>query len=121
MVLAALLVAIISAVLTGAGVVYNRRLTRVSEKVCRRLRQIGRRGGPLGRGGSQVSGRRRNDAALDADRRHSELTPRFRITCHQANPGSDTMRLAIYLIGPPELERPEALAVTIRDDHRWRA
>ena len=59
-------------------------------------------------------------AALDLQRRHAELTPRFRITCESSNPGSPTLRLSVFLSGPPYLERLDALTVTIRDDHPWR-
>jgi hypothetical protein len=59
-------------------------------------------------------------AGLDADRRHAELTPRFRITCAQSNPGADSMSLVIHLLGLPELERLDGLTVVIRDDHPWR-
>jgi hypothetical protein len=60
-------------------------------------------------------------AALDTDRRHSKLTPRFQITVEPSNPGSETLRPAVHLLGPPELDRLDALTVTIRDDHPWRA
>ena len=53
-------------------------------------------------------------------RRNAELTPRFRVTCEPSNPGSPTLRLGVFLSGPPELERLDALAVAIRDDHPWR-
>jgi type II secretory pathway pseudopilin PulG len=60
-------------------------------------------------------------AALDMQRRNAELTPQFRITCEPANhPGSPALRLGVFLSGPPELERLDALTVTIRDDHPWR-
>ncbi|HEX2746083.1 MAG TPA: hypothetical protein VHN16_17020 [Streptosporangiaceae bacterium] len=45
---------------------------------------------------------------------------RFRVTCEPSNPGSPTLRLRVFLSGPPELERLDALIVTIRDDHPWR-
>ncbi len=59
-------------------------------------------------------------AALDLHRRHAELTPCFRVTCQASNPGSKTLRLGVFLAGPPDLERLDALTVTIRDDHPWR-
>src|SRR5260370_39189535 len=58
--------------------------------------------------------------ALDNQRRNAELTPRLRVTCEPSNPGSPTLRLGVFLSGPPELERLDALTVTIRDDHPWR-
>jgi type II secretory pathway pseudopilin PulG len=59
-------------------------------------------------------------AALDMQRRNAELTPAFTITTEPSNPGSPTLRLGVLLSGPPELERLDALTVTIRDDHPWR-
>ena len=59
-------------------------------------------------------------AALDMQRRNAELTPRFRVTCEPSNPGSQTLRLRVFLAGPPELGRLDALTATIRDDHPWR-
>lgn len=60
-------------------------------------------------------------AALDLQRRHAEIRPRFRVTCAAANPGSETVVLTVALIGPPELERLDGLTVVIRDDNPWRA
>jgi hypothetical protein len=40
-------------------------------------------------------------AALDLQRRNAELTPRFRVTCEPSNPGSMTLRLRVFLSGPP--------------------
>jgi hypothetical protein len=37
-----------------------------------------------------------------------------------SNPGSTILKMQIYLAGPAELERLDALAVSIRDDHPWR-
>src|SRR5260370_22314936 len=59
-------------------------------------------------------------AALDMQRRNAELTPRLRVSCEPSNPGSPTLRLGVFLSGPPELERLDALTVTLRDDHPWR-
>jgi hypothetical protein len=59
-------------------------------------------------------------AALDADRRHSELTPRLRVICKAANPGSQHLSLQLFLVGPPDLGRLDGLTVSIRDDHPWR-
>lgn len=99
MALAALIVAIVSAVAGVGGLALARR--------------------------SATSAARSADAAavtaaLDVDRRHSELTPRFRLTCEPWNPGIDTLRLRVCLTGPPELERLDELTVMIRDDHPWR-
>lgn len=60
-------------------------------------------------------------AAIDVQRRHGELTPRFRVEFSAPNPGSDARRLQVTLLGPPELRRLDALTVTVRDDHPWRA
>lgn len=60
-------------------------------------------------------------AALEVNRRHTELTPRLRIRCRPSNPGSDQFRLTVSLVGPSELGRLDRLVVTIRDDHPWRS
>jgi hypothetical protein len=58
---------------------------------------------------------------LDRERRHSEITPRFRVILESANPGVDAMRLRLFLTGPTDLMRLDGLIVTIRDDNPWRA
>lgn len=106
MVLAALLVAIVSALAAMGGLAYSRRSAQAADK-------------------SAEAAEKSADAAavtaqLDVDRRHSELTPRFRITCEPAG-GPGGIRMTIALTGPPELERLDELIVTVRDDHPWRA
>jgi hypothetical protein len=119
MVLAALLVAIISALLTGAALVYYRRSAQAAE----RSAVDSSRSADAAERSAEAATRAADAAAvtakLDTDRRHSELTPQFRITCQPG--GQDGLRMMIFLAGPPELERLDALAVTIRDDHPWRA
>jgi len=100
MVIAALVVAIISAAISGASVVYARRSAGAADK------------------SAAVAA---ITAGLDTDRRHAELTPRFRITCAPSNPGSDMLRLIVRLMGPPELGHLDRLTVSIRDDHPWRS
>jgi type II secretory pathway pseudopilin PulG len=107
MVIAALVVAIVSALASVAAVRYARR----SDQSAARSATASER--------SAVASEAR--AALEAQRRHAELTPRFRVTCARANPGSDTFRLSVFLAGPPELGQLDSLTVKIRDDHPWRA
>jgi hypothetical protein len=107
MVIAALIVAIVSALASVAAVRYARRSDR----------SAGRSAVAAER--SAVASEAR--AALEGQRRHAELTPRFRITCGPANPGTDTLRLVVFLAGPPELGRLDSVTVKIRDDHPWRA
>jgi hypothetical protein len=45
-----------------------------------------------------------------------QLTPRLRISCRPLNPGADVQRLEVALLGPPDLDAPTGLTVTIRDD-----
>ena len=98
--IAALAVAIVSALCAAGAVWYARRSDRSAAR-------------------SAVAAS--TTAALDIQRRNAELTPRFRVTCEPSNPGSPTLRLRVFLSGPPELERLDALTVTIRDDHPWRS
>jgi type II secretory pathway pseudopilin PulG len=97
---AALIVSIISALGAAAAVWYARRSDRSAAK---------------------SAAAAATTATLDLQRRHDELTPRFRLTCEPSNPGATTLRLRVSLSGPPELERLDALTVTIRDDNPWRA
>ena len=55
-------------------------------------------------------------AAIERDRRHSELCPRFRVACDPWGPGTDKLRLLIMLLGPPALTHLDRVTVTIRDD-----
>ncbi len=100
MVVAALVVAIVSAAICAASVLYARRSAVAANTSA---------------GSAAITAR------LDTDRRHAELTPRFRITCGPENPGVDTTFMSIYLAGPPELERLDKLTVVIRDDPPWRS
>ncbi len=95
MVVAALVVAIVSAAICAASVLYARRSAVAANTSA---------------GSAAITAR------LDTDRRHAELTPRFRITCGPENPGVDTTFMSIYLAGPPELERLDKLTVVIRAD-----
>jgi hypothetical protein len=97
--IAALVVAIVAALAALAAVWYARRSDRSA---------------------SRSAAAAATTAALDIQRRNAELTPRFRVTCEPSNPGSPTLRLRVFLAGPPELRRLDALIVTIRDDHPWR-
>lgn len=97
----AVVVSIVSAAVAAISVAYARRSAQSAES-------------------SAVSAK--TTAALDVQRRNVELTPRFRATCTPLNPGTGNMRrLVLTLVGPPELQRLDALTVRIRDDHPWRA
>lgn len=57
-------------------------------------------------------------ADIEQDRRHSELTPRFRVRVEPWTAGNDQdLRLRIMLTGPTGLDRIDGLTVKIRDDH----
>jgi hypothetical protein len=104
---AALVVAIVSALCAGYAVWFARKQARAADR-------------------SAVASERsaaaaEAAAALEASRRHGELTPRFRVTVDGANPGVDDLRLTVFLAGPPELERLDSLTVRIRDDYPGRA
>lgn len=55
-------------------------------------------------------------AAIEAGRRHVELTPRFRVSFDRLQD-----RLTVELTGPPELARLDSLTVRVRDDRPGRA
>jgi len=117
---AALVVSIVSVVVAIVAVVYARRLDgRAAEAVAAAKRSAGaaeRSAAASERSATAGESTR----AIEQQRRNAELTPRFRVTCEPANPGIETVRLRVLLIGPPELGRLDALTVTIRDDHPWR-
>lgn len=54
---------------------------------------------------------------IEGQRHHMQLCPRVRVSCAPLNPGSETLRLRVALVGPPGLDRLDRLAVTIRNDH----
>lgn len=43
-------------------------------------------------------------AALDVQRRQAELTPRFRVTCERPPTAAEILHLGVVLVGPPQLE-----------------
>jgi len=55
-------------------------------------------------------------ADIERDRHHSELSPRFRLTCEPWGAGQEVKRLRIMLVGPLALDHVDTLTVTIRDD-----
>lgn len=99
MALAALIVAILSGIISLAGVGYTRSAAQANRR-------------------SALADE--TTAALESDRRHAELTPRLRLRCVPENPGSEGYKLTVELLGPPELGRLDELILTVRDDHPWR-
>ena len=62
-------------------------------------------------------------AQIERERRHSELCPRFRVSCAPLGTGNveyyGRFDLRVFLVGPPALLQLDKLTVTIRDDwHR---
>lgn len=62
-------------------------------------------------------------ARIERQRRHAELTPKFKITCDNTTPGVDLPKLRIALTGPVGLDHLDKLTVSIRNDqlHRGEA
>jgi hypothetical protein len=61
-------------------------------------------------------------AVIESDRRHAELTPRFRVTVDDGGSGTEErLVMRMMLIGPPGLDHLDSLIVRIRDDNyrRW--
>jgi hypothetical protein len=70
--------------------------------------------------GSWSAARRSDKAAtilaiIERDRRHTELTPTFDITCYCSSVG-DTAYMQLTLTGPPGLDGLDGVALSIRDD-----
>ncbi|MFD8839756.1 hypothetical protein [Streptomyces griseofuscus] len=55
-------------------------------------------------------------AAVERDRWHHEMTPRFDVTVSKLGPGSDQASLLLTFDGPAALERLDAVEIEIRDD-----
>lgn len=61
-------------------------------------------------------------ARIEYERRHAELTPRFRVTVDDGGSGSEELLvLRMKLMGPAGLDHVDSLTVRIRDDNyrRW--
>src|SRR5260370_36470175 len=112
MVRGGVIVAMSWAALGGALVVYNGRLTRASERSADDSARSADAADRSAEAAAKSAEAAAATAALDADRRHSELTPRFRVTCQPAR--QDGLDMVIFLAGPPEAARPDALQGTIR-------
>jgi hypothetical protein len=101
MAIAALVVAIVSALCAAYAVWYARRQAAAADRSAAASER------------SAVAAE--GVAALEASRRHAELTPRFRVSFDRS-----ARRLTVFLVGPPELGRLDSLTVTIRDDRPGR-
>lgn len=118
MAIAALIVAIAAALATGVSALYARRLDgRAAAAVTAAEKSA--------KAAERSAVASESGAALEADRRRAELTPRFRITADAVrplvgNPGED-LTMTVFLAGPPELGRLDSLTVRIRDDYPERA
>lgn len=110
---AALIVAIVSALAAVGAVVYGRRLDRTAQRA---VAEASRSAAAAER--SAVASEK--STALKASRRHDELMPRFRVSLGQPDPGHPVSWMLVSLLGPPELGRLDALTVRIRDDYPGR-
>jgi hypothetical protein len=115
---AALIVAIASALAALGAVWFARRLDRTAKEAREALRR------------SMLASEKRTE--LESDRRKHELTPRFRVTMDwsplvkgdwpsRIKKASELPRLTLLLLGPNELGRLDRLTVRIRDDSQWRS
>lgn len=59
-------------------------------------------------------------AAIERERRHTELTPTFEVTCSRPSVG-DNVFLDLTFTGPPGLDRLDGTAIAIRDDRANRS
>jgi hypothetical protein len=121
MAIAALVVAIVAALAAVGSFWYARRLDeRAKDAVAAAQRSAtAAEQSAVSAERSAVASEER--AALEGQRRHTELTPRFRITVAGANPGVDDLSMSVFLTGPIELGRLDGLTVRIRDDYPERA
>jgi hypothetical protein len=89
---AALIVAIVSAVVTVVGLYFAKRAADAATTATR----------------------------MERERRHAEMRPRYLVTCEEQSPGTEQRLLLVKLVGPGELEALDELAVTIRDYSHFR-
>lgn len=106
---AALVVAIVSALAAVGAVVYARRLDETAKQAV----AAARKSAEASERSATASETR---AALEGQRRQAEMTPHFRVSYDW-----ESDRLTVLLAGPPQLEQLDSLTVRIRDDHPWRA
>jgi hypothetical protein len=109
----ALVVAIVSAVAAVGAVLYARRLDRLA---ARTVAAAGKSAAATEKSAAAVE----IALALDRDRRHAELTPRFRVTFRRPPDPELALDLNVHLNGPLELGQLDELIVTILDDDEWR-
>jgi hypothetical protein len=96
MIIAALLVSIVAAGISLAAVRYARRSARAAETSAAAAEQT---------------------SALDAERRHAELTPEFDIACAAGANGVDgNGELTVTLTGPGGLDRLDEVTIAILDE-----
>jgi hypothetical protein len=116
--MAALIVAIVSALAAVIAVVYAWRLDRAVKAAL----DLAEGAAAAAKESAAASGRSASAAEagvkLEAGRRHEELTPQFRVTVRRATPQLPSTRLSVVLVGPPELRHLDELTVTIQDELR---
>ncbi len=96
MVIAALVVSIVAAAASLGAVWYTRRAARSAETAAAAAEKT---------------------AALDAERRHAELTPQFDLACTAGQNGTgDHGELRVTLTGPDGLDRLDEVTIVILDE-----
>jgi hypothetical protein len=120
MAVGALIVAIVSALAAVSATLYARRLDKTAGDAVEATREAA----AAAKESAAASGRSASAAeagvALETGRRHSELTPRFRVVVIREGQGVAFPMMSVFLVGPPELGRLDGLTVTIRgNNRRW--
>jgi len=109
MAIAALVVAIVSALTAVAALVYARRLDKAAKEAVAAAQKSAE-------SSARSATASETRAELESQRRQDEMTPHFRLSWDW-----EKDRLTMQLTGPPQLGRLDSLTVRIRDDHPWRA
>lgn len=117
---AALVAAIVSVVVAIVAVLYARRLDRLAAKAIAAAEDSAAAAEKSAKASQESAATAETVVALDRDRRHADLTPRFRVTFRRPQDPELALDLGFRLAGPPELERVDELLVTILDDDGWR-
>jgi hypothetical protein len=113
MAVAALIVAIVSALAAAGAVVYARRLDRTAGDAVAAVRDAAAAAKESAAASVRSASAAEATMALETGRRHEELAPRYRVEVTRA--GERLAMMSVVRVGPPELGRLDGLTVTIRD------
>lgn len=113
----ALIAAIVSAVAAAVAVIYACRMDTTAKRALKATQDAAEAAKTSAAASVRSASAAELSVSLEVERRHAELTPRFRA---ELIPESKTAfpTVTLVLLGPPELGSLDGLKVTIRDTRR---